>query len=162
MLNLSCRIAPVVLLIFGSLGPTGQAFDYAPAVAGGWGFDLAGANFAKKPGDDFFRYANGTWYERTVIPIDRSSIGPSDVLSIMAEARIREILEDVRDGIDPSALADAAKIGAFFAAYMDEARAEALDTQPIASLIAMIRSASNREEFADLIGASVQVSDRPR
>jgi putative endopeptidase len=27
---------------------------------GAWGFDLAGMDTATKPGDDFFRYANGT------------------------------------------------------------------------------------------------------
>jgi len=27
---------------------------------GAWGFDTPGADFATKPGDNFFRYANGT------------------------------------------------------------------------------------------------------
>jgi putative endopeptidase len=156
MLNLTCRIVAVILVIFGAqnIAPMGLASDYTAATTGGWGFDFTGADFTKKPGDDFFRYANGGWYDRAVIPADRSSIGPSIGLSMAAEARIREILEQERQGGGPSAQADASKIGAFYAAFMNEARAEALDVQPIAALIAMIRSASTRAELVDLMGAS--------
>ena len=38
---------------------------------GAWGFDLAGADTKTKPGDDFFRYANGTWIDKTQIPPDK-------------------------------------------------------------------------------------------
>ena len=150
MLNLAYRIAAVILVIFASqiIAPMGLALDYPPDATGGWGFDFAGANFAKKPGDDFFRYANGGWYDHVVIPADRSSIGPSVLLSMTKEARTREILEQAREGSSPSAHADASKIGAFCAAFMDEARAEALDVQPIAAPIAMIRSASTRAEMS--------------
>ncbi len=84
MLNLAYRIAAVILVIFASqiIAPMGLALDYPPA-ATGWGFDFAGANFAEKPGNDFFRYANGSWYDRAVIPADRSSIGPSVLLRMI-------------------------------------------------------------------------------
>jgi predicted metalloendopeptidase len=80
---------------------------------GSWGFDLTGANLAKEPGDDFFRYSNGFWYNRGVIPPDRSSIGVFTDLSIATEARIREILERGEEGVDLSTRADSAKLGAF-------------------------------------------------
>ena len=38
---------------------------------GTWGFDLAGADTSTKPGDNFFRYANGTWIDKTQIPSDK-------------------------------------------------------------------------------------------
>ena len=83
MLNLTCRISFFVPVIVGmqTIAPMGQASGYAPAATGGWGFDVTGADFAKKPGNDFFRYANGGWHDHAVIPADRSSIGPSTVLS---------------------------------------------------------------------------------
>ena len=141
MLNLTCRIAVVILVICASqsVAPMGLALDHLPAGTGGWGFDFTGTNFAKKPGDDFFRYANGDWYDRVVIPADRSSIGPSTLLTMTAEARIREILEQAQQGDAPPAQTDASKIGDFYGAFMDEARAEALDVRPIAALIAMVR-----------------------
>jgi putative endopeptidase len=156
MLNLTCRIAVVILVICASqsVAPMGLALDHLPAGTGGWGFDFTGTNFAKKPGDDFFRYANGDWYDRVVIPADRSSIGPSTLLTMTAEARIREILEQAQQGDAPPAQTDASKIGDFYGAFMDEARAEALDVRPIAALIAMVRHASTRAELVDLMGAS--------
>src|SRR5258708_24870325 len=109
----------------------GLALDYPPAATGGWGFDFTGANFAKKPGDDFFGYANGGWYDPAVIPADRSSIGPSILLSMTAEARIPEILEQAREGNGPPPQADASKIGAFYAAFMGTARTPALARRPL-------------------------------
>jgi len=154
MWNLVCRVAALTLVVVGaqSIGAAGQPAPLPGAVQG-WGFDLAGADFAIRPGNDFFRYADGAWYDRAVIPSDRSSIGVFTTLTITAEARIRDILEHGASGVDSSAGADAAKIGAFYAAFMNEARVEALDVQPIAPLIAMIRAARTREELADLMGA---------
>jgi putative endopeptidase len=151
MSSLACRVAVIAISIviaqeIGAAEPAGSV------AAGGWGFDLAGADLAKNPGDDFFRHGNGAWYDRALIPPDRSSIGVDTALSITAEAHIREILERGAEGVAPSSRADAAKIGAFYAAFMDEARAEALDAEPIAPLLQMIRAAATREELADLMG----------
>src|SRR5882672_11335494 len=108
MSNLACRVAALILVcctpnIAAAVEPAGSA----PTIAGGWGFDFSGADFANNPGDDFFRYGNGVWYDRAVIPSDRSSIGVDTALSITNEARIREILERGDNGIPPSLRADA-------------------------------------------------------
>src|SRR6266851_1003615 len=153
MSNLACRVAALILFIcctqnIAAAEPAGSA----PTIAGGWGFDFNGADFANNPGDDFFRYGNGAWHDRAVIPSDRSSIGVDTALSIVGEARIREILERGENGIGHALRADAVKIGAFYAAFMDEARAEALDVEPIAALLQMIHVAATREEIAGLMG----------
>ena len=57
-----------------------------------WGYDLGGADRTTRPGDDFFRYSNGAWLDRTVIPPDRSTMASNRPLEV-AEARTREILE---------------------------------------------------------------------
>src|SRR5215510_12324298 len=95
MSNTICRIAALAFLIAGiqSIDAGAQPAGSAPAATGSWGFDLSGSDFAKKPGDDFYRYANGAWYDRTVIPPDRSSNGIGTALDITNEIRLREILE---------------------------------------------------------------------
>jgi putative endopeptidase len=163
MSNLTCRIAALVLFACfthsiaraaEAAGSAATAAGSAPTAAGaGWGFDLGGADFALNPGDDFFRYGNGAWHERAVIPPDRSSIGVDTTLNITNEARIRDILEHGEQGVDPSVRGDAAKVGALYLAFMDEARAEALDAKPIAPLLEMIRAASTRQDVAHLMGA---------
>ena len=69
--------------------PTGSATGSGTAAGSGTGtgaeptqpagLDLAGMNKAVKPGDDFFRYANGTWLDKTEIPADRASWGSGPI-----------------------------------------------------------------------------------
>jgi putative endopeptidase len=118
---------------------------------GPWGFDLSGADFATKPGDDFFRYGNGAWFDRAVIAPDRNTISVDTVLTDIVEARVRDILERGETGVEPSARNDAAKIGTFYSNFMDEARAEALDADPIAPLMRTLRAAGTRADLAELM-----------
>ena len=44
------------------------------------GIVVANMDRSVKPGDDFYRYANGDWIKHTEIPPDRSDIGVVDSL----------------------------------------------------------------------------------
>jgi putative endopeptidase len=156
MSSLALRAAAVAISVVVAQGVVAAERPAGSAAAGGWGFDLAGTDFAKNPGDDFFRYGNGAWYDRAVIPPDRSSFGVDTALIMTAEGRIRDILERGAGGVGTDARADAAKIGAFYAAFMDEASAEKRDAQPIAPLLDRIRAAETREQLADLMGGGRQ------
>ena len=46
----------------------GQVPAGAKAVLGAWGVDLSGMDRRVKPGDDFFRYVNGAWFDTAEIP----------------------------------------------------------------------------------------------
>src|SRR6516165_11023391 len=118
---------------------------------GPWGFDLSGMDLAIKPGDDFFRYSNGVWFDQAVIAPDRNTNSVDTVLSDSAEVRIREILMRGETGVERSARDDAAKIGIFYSNFMDEARVEALDANPIAPLIRMLRIADTHADLAELM-----------
>src|SRR5712692_7104915 len=124
---------------------------FASREYGPWGFDLSGADLATKPGDDFFRYSNGAWFDRTVIAPDRNTHSIDTALSDIAEARIRDILVRGETGVEPSARKDAAKFATFYSNFMDEARAEALDANPIAPLIQTLRVADTRADLAELM-----------
>ena len=41
---------------------------------GTFGIDLTARNAAVKPGDDFFAFANGTWFDKFQIPADKSCL----------------------------------------------------------------------------------------
>ena len=118
---------------------------------GPWGFDLSGMDLAIKPGDDFFRYSNGVWFDQAVIAPDRNTNSVDTVLSDSAEVRIREILMQGETSVERSARDDAAKIGIFYSNFMDEARVEALDANPIAPLIRMLRIADTHADLAELM-----------
>ena len=119
---------------------------------GAWGFDLTGMDRSVRPGDDFYMWASGAWNARTEIPSDRTRFGNFDALSILSEARTRAIIEDSEAG--KIAGPDAVKVGAAYAAFMDEARAEALDVKPLAPELAAIKAARTRDDITALMGRS--------
>ncbi len=128
----------------------------APSLAspryGTWGFDLSGMDHSVKPGDDFFKFANGKWAERTEIPADRVRYGNFNKLRELSDNRMHAILEDAAAGrlTDP----DAAKIAAGYRAFMDEAAVEALDAKPLAPELAEIRKVGSKDDFTALMGRS--------
>jgi putative endopeptidase len=80
--------------------PKAPASASAPQAAAGkpqygtFGFDTAGMDASVAAGDDFFRYANGKWVDRTEIPADRSSLTSFAVLTEQASTRTRAIIEE--------------------------------------------------------------------
>ncbi len=115
---------------------------------GTWGFDLTGRDESVKPADDFFAYANGSYLKKTEIPGDRARYGNFDALAILSETRVRKILEEAAARPEGAT----AKIGAWFAAFMDEARVEAAGATPIAPQLAEIKAAATREDLAKIMG----------
>ncbi|MGH8122738.1 MAG: peptidase M13, partial [Rudaea sp.] len=119
---------------------------------GAWGFDLAGVDKATAPGDDFFRYANGAWIDRTEIPADKAAISLRLAMSDRVEQRLHELMEAAaaHGGHEPSTLAG--KIGAFYKSYMDEARIDAAGAKAIAAQLDAVREAKSRDDLAALMG----------
>src|SRR3954465_15290367 len=67
----------------------------AQSTAAAHGIDVAGMDRSTKPGDDFFKFANGTWDRTTEIPADRASWGVDGLLAEEAALHTRELLEGV-------------------------------------------------------------------
>src|SRR5215470_18056626 len=98
----------------------GQSMPPVAGEYGPWGLDRTGIDSSTKAGDDFYRYVNGAWYDRTRIAPDRASNGVDRILNDAVELRVRDILERGQNGVEARARPDAAKIGALYAAFMDE------------------------------------------
>src|SRR3954452_20499246 len=60
---------------------------------GSWGFDTAGADLKAKPGDDFFRYANGAWLDHVEIPADKAAYSLRLAMTDTTEQRLHELIE---------------------------------------------------------------------
>src|SRR6476661_7446181 len=91
---------------------------------GAWGFDLAGADTKTRPGEDFFRYANGIWIDKTQIPPDKPAYSLRLAMTDLTEQRLHEMMESLgaKSNENPSTLEE--KVGAFYRSFMDEARVE--------------------------------------
>jgi len=125
--------------------PGGEAPRY-----GQWGFDLSSMDPAVKPGDDFYRYAEGKAVDAMIIPPDRARYGAFDGLNELSATRSRAIIEQA--AADPKADGDEAKIGAFYTAFMDEKRVNSLDSRPMRRELAAIRRAASLRDVAALMG----------
>jgi putative endopeptidase len=123
---------------------------------GTWGFDMAGMDASVLPGDDFNRYANGAALDRTVIPGDRSSYGISfGLLRELSDNRVKAMVDGLVARTDLTAGSDEQKIADAYRSYMDTARIEALDAQPLQPYLAAIRAADSHEAMAAYMGRTI-------
>ena len=57
------------------------------------GLDTTGMDRSVRPQDDFFRFVNGAWVDKTAIPPDRSNYGSFAMLTERAQEALRGIME---------------------------------------------------------------------
>ena len=119
---------------------------------GTWGFDLAGRDTSVRPGDSFMRYANGAALDRMQIPSDRTSYGSFALLRELSDNRVKAMIEGLTARTDLVAGSDEQKIADAYRSYMDTARIEALDAQPLQPYLAAIRAANTHDLAAVYMG----------
>ncbi len=119
---------------------------------GAYGFDSDGGDKATRPGDDFFRFANGGWVDRVEIPGDRPSYSLRAMMTDSTERRLHDLLEQYAAASGPAPATIEAKTGAFYKSFMDESQVDKLGARPLEATLAEIRSARTRAAIAGLMG----------
>ncbi|HEU0078446.1 MAG TPA: hypothetical protein VFQ76_12390 [Longimicrobiaceae bacterium] len=76
------------------------------------GLDAAGMDRSVRPGDDFYRYANGMWERRTAIPGDRGSVSGFAVATRRAEEQLTALVQGAAAARAPAG-SDLRRIGDF-------------------------------------------------
>jgi putative endopeptidase len=153
--KIATRGALLLLIAAGAAHPaalaprTAAAPLYPPA-----GIDMSATDPAVRPGDSFFDYCNGAWLAHTEIPADLPSMTAGQMMRDLTEAQVRSLLETAarQPGLGPDSLEG--KVGAFYRAFMDESRIEALGARPLAPELAAIRASRSRAAIATLMGHS--------
>jgi putative endopeptidase len=102
-----------------------------------------------EPGKDFFDYANGGWLARHPIPASEAGWGIGNIVREELYAKLRKINEDAAKAHAPEG-SDQQKIGDFWIAAMDEARADALGLEPLKKQLALIDGVKNVEDALDV------------
>jgi putative endopeptidase len=105
-----------------------------------------------KPGTDFFLFANGGWLNENPIPADRVGFSNATLLSLSAADKVRTLLEEWAANAGEEPADERGKVGAYYAAFMDQPRIEALGAAPLQRPLGEIRQASSRKELARLMG----------
>jgi putative endopeptidase len=107
-----------------------------PAI-GAWGVDLSARDLSIKPGNDFFRYANGTWLKNTPIPADRTRWGTFDMLGEKSDRDVRDIITAVAGGSNAPG-SNAQKIADIYNSYLDIDHIDQVGLAPIQPTLAQI------------------------
>ena len=119
------------------------------AKLGDFGIELANMDTTVAPGEDFFRYVNGTWLDNLEIPADRSVFTSFNILGDQAEERVLGIIEAAASAENPTP--DQARIAGLYNAYMDTDAIEAAGLAPIQADLDRVRGAETRADILDIM-----------
>ncbi|HEX7832054.1 MAG TPA: M13-type metalloendopeptidase [Thermoanaerobaculia bacterium] len=131
--------------------PTAQSATTAKRY-GTWGVDTTGMDRTAKPGDDFFKFVNGSWAATTQIPPDQTRWGAFNLLRDLSEARVRAIVDKWAADKNLKAGSDEQKVAAFYRTYLDDATVEKLDAKPLQPYLDTLKKAKTLDDIARSMG----------
>jgi len=99
--------------------------------------DVDGIDSSIKPGDNFFRYVNGRWYDTAKIADDQTGVGSYSFMNIPQKQLLQNILDSVSKAQNTPGSIDQ-KVGDFYAAGMDTATINQRGYEPIQPILARI------------------------
>ena len=104
-----------------------------------------------QPGDDFFRYVNGAWFDKTDIPADRTRWGSFDELRQNTDKDALSILKEAVASKKLDLNSDQAKAVNVYKTYMDTLARNKRGIQPIKSTLAKIDAVRNVDDLNKLL-----------
>jgi putative endopeptidase len=139
----------------------GETGNQTEAVAGDKsGIDLAAMDKSVKPGDDFFSYANGTWFKNTQIPADRSSISSSFVTQQELEKRMDGLFADLAKS-NAAAGSNERKLADYRAAFMDQAGIDQRTLPALKADISRFEAIADKRALSSAIGGTIRADVDP-
>ena len=111
---------------------------------------LKGTDASRKPGDDFFMYANGIWYDTAAIPASQSGVGSYSFMNYPQRIRLQGILDSV-SGSKNTDKSIAQQIGDFFASGMDTSAINKRGYEPIKPLLNRINALTDVPSLLKLV-----------
>jgi putative endopeptidase len=114
-----------------------------------------------RPGDDFFRYVNGTWADTTEMPADKSRYGLFDKLRDESQEHVKAIIEESASG-DFAKGTDEQKVGDLYNSFLDWDVRDARGIEPLQPELDRIDAISDYDELAVYFaGATKRALDAP-
>lgn len=105
--------------------------------------DVKGLSPSIKPGDNFFMYVNGTWYDTAKIADDQSGVGSYSFLNIPQKVLLQQILEEVAAGTHPQGSVEQ-KVGDFYSSGMDSTAINQRGFEPIQPVLTSIEAIKDK------------------
>ena len=117
-------------------------------------FDLTAIDKTADPCTDFYQYACGNWVKNNPIPSDQTRWGRFNEL---ADRNNYLLYQELKTAADAPKTPLQKKYGDFFAACMNEDRADKLGAKPLQPVLKTIKTLADKKQLAAL---DVQLEDR--
>ena len=119
---------------------------------------ITGIDSTLRPGDDFFRYVNGKWYDSVSIPKSQAGVGVYMFMNYPQRMRLQGILDSISKSKN-SAGSIAQKVGDFYASGMDTVTIDKRGYTPIKPLLAKIEAISDLPSLMNFVVNEVKVGN---
>jgi predicted metalloendopeptidase len=119
------------------------------------GIDLSNMDRSVRPQDDFFRFVNGAWVDRTTIPADMASYGSFPILREKSDTEVRGIIEAAAAQHNAAKGSETQKVGDLYNSFMDTGHIESLGLTPLKGELSRI---DDINKPADLAAAFARMS----
>lgn len=166
-MNTKMKLLPAIIAL--SLGVVACSDEAAPVASssdtpesvlasakpelGDFGVDLSQQDPNTKPGDDFFRFANGKWLDEFELPADRSNYGSFSVLGDRSDERVNTIIEDL-SAAEPAADTVEQKISDYYLSYMNTEVLDERGIGPLREKLAQLSAIDSRAALIEALGRS--------
>ncbi len=112
------------------------------------GLDPASFDLTVRPQDDLYRYVNGGWLARTVIPDDRVTYTAAIEIAEKVERDLRDLIEPLAARPNRRPGSTAQQIGDLYASMLDETTVESLGVTPLAPVLSRIEGIESTSALA--------------
>ncbi len=120
--------------------------------------DVAGLDPSVKPGDDFFRYVNGIWYDTAKIADDQVGVGSYSFLNIPQKVLLQSILEEVSQVDNPAGSVEQL-VGDFYASGMDTMAINERGFEPIKPMLDKIEKINDLKALMAFVADEAKLGD---
>jgi len=115
------------------------------------GIDESAIDKTVVPGEDFYRYANGTWLKNNPVPASESRWGSFNQVAERNNEVLRQILESAAANKSSKPESAEQKVGTFYRLFIDTLKRDKQGIQPILPLLGSINRISNSKELMSVV-----------
>lgn len=108
-----------------------------------------------KPGDDFYRFSNGTWNDRTQIPADRTSVSGFSEVAERTNKQVATIVAEAAAAHAPAGT-DTRRIADLQASFLNTAALEEHGVAPLAPELARIAAIQGERGLSEALGQTLR------
>lgn len=119
---------------------------------------ITGIDSKLRPGDNFFRYVNGKWYDSVPIPASQTGVGAYMFMNYPQRIRLQGILDSISQSRNPIGSPEQ-KVADFYASGMDTVRIDERTYEPIKPLLAKIETINDIPSLMNFVAGEAKMDN---